>query len=87
MINELISMNGYGFYVWSSFSFTLIGFGLLYFIIKNQLVKEQKRFVSKFKKLDSEKIEAAKTSNINKYMVNLDDSYLDINNYVINLNK
>ena len=66
MINELISMNGYGIYVWSSFSFTLIGFGLLYFIIKNQLVKEQKRFVSKFKKLDSEKIEAAKTSNINK---------------------
>ena len=50
MINELISMNGYGLYVWSSFSFTLIGFGLLYFIIKNQLVKEQKRFVSKFKK-------------------------------------
>ena len=44
----------------------MIGFGLLYFIIKNQLVKEQKRFVSKFKKLDSEKIEAAKTSNINK---------------------
>tara|TARA_B100000424_G_scaffold269043_1_gene265112 strand:- start:960 stop:1193 length:234 start_codon:yes stop_codon:yes gene_type:complete len=66
MINELISMNGYGFYVWSSFSFTLIGFGLLYFIIKNQLVKEQRRFVSKFEKLDSEKIEAAKTSNINK---------------------
>jgi len=66
MINELVLMNGYGAYVWSSFSFTLISFGLLYFIIKNQLVKEQKRFVSKFKKLDSEKIEAAKTSNINK---------------------
>ena len=66
MINELVLMNGYGVYVWSSFSFTLISFGLLYFIIKNQLVKEQKRFVSKFKKLDSEKIEAAKTSNINK---------------------
>ena len=66
MINEIFSMNGYGIYVWSSFSFTLISFGLLYFIIRNQLVKEQKRFVSKFKKLDSEKIEAAKTSNINK---------------------
>ena len=66
MINEILCMNGYGLYVWSSFSFTLISFGLLYFIIKNQLVKEQKRFVSKFKKLDSEKIEAAKTSNINK---------------------
>ena len=66
MINELVLMNGYGVYVWSSFSFTLISFGLLYFIIKNQLVKEQKRFVSKFKKLNSEKIESAKTSNINK---------------------
>ena len=66
MINEIFLMNGYGIYVWSSFSFTLISFGLLYFIIRNQLVKEQKRFVSKFKKLDFEKIEEVKTSNINK---------------------
>ena len=26
MINEIISMNGYGIYVWSAFAFTLISF-------------------------------------------------------------
>ena len=44
MINEIISMNGYGTYVWSAFSFTLISFTTLYFVTKLQLSKEQKRF-------------------------------------------
>ena len=39
MINDLILMNGYGFYVWSSFSFTLLSFSYLYFVTKAQLVK------------------------------------------------
>ena len=30
MINELISMNGYGAYVWSAFSFTLIALHLYF---------------------------------------------------------
>ena len=47
MINEIISMNGYGAYVWSAFSFTLISFTALYFVTKLQLSKEQKRFASK----------------------------------------
>ena len=34
MINEIISMNGYGIYVWSAFAFTLISFAVLYTIIK-----------------------------------------------------
>ena len=40
MILDLISMNGYGVYVWSAFAFTLIGFSSLYFIINLQLKKE-----------------------------------------------
>ena len=55
MINEIISMNGYGAYVWSAFSFTLISFASLYFVTKLQLLKEQKRFVSKFGSLKLEK--------------------------------
>ena len=31
MINEIISMNGYGLYVWSAFSFTLLSFGALFY--------------------------------------------------------
>ena len=60
MINEILYMNGYGAYVWSSFIFTLSGFFILYSVIKLQLVKEQKKFDEKFKKLPSEKVGLAK---------------------------
>ena len=66
MINEIISMDGYGLYVWTAFSFTLISFGSLFFVIKLQLLKEQKRFVSKFGSLSTEKARVAKAQNINK---------------------
>ncbi len=60
MINDIISMNGYGIYVWSAFSFTLISFGVLYLVIKNQLVKEKIKFNTKFLTLSSEKKEAVR---------------------------
>ena len=66
MIGEIISMNGYGLYVWSAFSFTLLSFGSLFLVTKLQLLKEQKRFVSKFGSLNIEKIRVAKLQNINK---------------------
>ena len=66
MINELISMNGYGLYVWSAFSFTLLSFTTLYFVTKWQLLKEQKRFASKFGCLNVEKAKAARSQNINR---------------------
>ena len=55
MINEIISMNGYGIYVWSAFSFTLISFAALYTVIKIQLVKEKIKFDRKYLTLTSEK--------------------------------
>ena len=60
MINEIISMNGYGTYVWSAFSFTLIGFGVLYAVVKVQLVKEKVKFNAKFVTLTSDKKQTAK---------------------------
>ena len=66
MISEIISMNGYGLYVWSAFFFTLLSFGSLFLVTKLQLLKEQKRFVSKFGSLNIEKIRVAKLQNINK---------------------
>ena len=48
MINELIFMNGYGLYVWSAFTFTLLSFTSLYVITKMQLVKEHKKFIAKY---------------------------------------
>ena len=66
MINEIISMNGYGTYVWSAFSFTLISFGSLFLITRLQLLKEKRKFVYKFGSLSTEKIRVAKSQKINK---------------------
>ena len=64
MISEILSMNGYGLYVWSSFMFTLLSFGTLYFVTKIQLNKELRNFQTKFKNLDIEKAEIAKKQEI-----------------------
>ena len=66
MINEIISMNGYGVYVLSAFSFTLLSFSALYLITKTQFIKEQDKFVAKFGSLNSEKAKSAKLQRINK---------------------
>ena len=66
MINELLFMNGYGIYVLSAFSFTLLSFTVLYFVTKTQFVKEQKNFAAKFCSLNTEKAEIAKSQRINK---------------------
>ena len=60
MINDIISMNGYGIYVWSAFAFTLISFTVLYTVIKVQLVKEKIKFDAKYLTLSSEKKEAVR---------------------------
>ena len=66
MINEIIFMKGYGLYVWSAFSFTLISFATLYILIKTNLVKEQNKFTSKFGLLNKEKVKVAQTQSTNR---------------------
>ena len=53
MISEFFYMNGYGYYVLSSFFFTLVCFLGLYIITKSQLTKEQNKFNVKFGELNS----------------------------------
>ena len=60
MIQDVLYMNGYGLYVWSSFVFTLSCFWILHSVIKFQLVKEQKKFKTRFESLELEKVEKAK---------------------------
>ena len=60
MINDIISMNGYGIYVWSAFTFTLISFTALYTVIKVQLIKEKIKFDAKYLTLTSDKKRAAR---------------------------
>ena len=66
MINEILFMNGYGLYVWSSFIFTLLSFVSLYIVIKTQYVKEKNKFIAKFGTLNSERATFAKSQSINK---------------------
>ncbi len=66
MITEIILMNGYGLYVWSAFAFTLSSFATLYFVTMSQYVKEKKKFIAKFGKLNSERAAFAKSQRINK---------------------
>ena len=66
MINEIISMNGYGIYVWSAFAFTLISFVALYTVIKIQLVKEKNKFDTKYLTLTSDKRETVRAQKIYK---------------------
>ena len=66
MINEILIMNGYGLYVWSAFIFTLVSFVTLYFVIKNQYVKERNKFIVKFGTLNSERVSLAKSQGMNK---------------------
>tara|TARA_B100000214_G_scaffold157578_1_gene113087 strand:- start:210 stop:440 length:231 start_codon:yes stop_codon:yes gene_type:complete len=66
MISDLIIMNGYGIYVWSSFAFTLLGFFSLYFIINLQFKKEQKRFEENFSTLTEKQYNVAINQEIYK---------------------
>ena len=66
MINEIFLMNGYGFYVWSAFVFTLLSFVSLYVVVKIQYIKEKNKFIAKFGTLNSERAVFAKSQSINK---------------------
>ena len=74
MINEFLNMRGYGLYVWSAFSFTLISFTTLYAITKIQYIKEKNKFMSKFGALDSKRAELASTYIINKEILSSSQS-------------
>ena len=66
MINDFLYMNGYGLYVWSAFTFTLVSFASLYFVVRTQYIKEKDKFISKFGTLKSERAAFAKSQGINK---------------------
>ena len=66
MIEEIVLMKGYGLYVWSAFSFTLISFAVLYTLIKTNLVREQNKFSFKYSLLNEEKAELAIKQSANK---------------------
>ena len=51
MIKELILMNGYGVFVWSSFLITFLVCGLVYYKTRKTLKKYEKEFAKEIEKL------------------------------------
>ena len=74
MINELLNMNGYGVYVWSSFSFTILSFSILYVTVKLQYIREKNKFIAKYGSLDTKKAKIARTQVINQEILSSSQS-------------
>ena len=66
MITNIFFMDGYGFYVWSAFVFTLLSFAGLYVITITQFNKERKKFIVKYGTLNSKRASFAKSQSIIK---------------------
>ena len=66
---DIIIMNGYGFYVWSAFAFTLFNFLILYKITSRQLVKEKAKFARKYESLNSDQVILAHKQSTNRTFV------------------
>ena len=65
MITEFISMNGYGLYVWLSFSIVFISCAVVYHKTKKTLKKYEKEFLTELEALSiEEKNKALKSSKV-----------------------
>ena len=51
MINNLINMNGYGIFVWSSFIITFLVCGIFYYKTRKTLKKYEREFAKEIEEL------------------------------------
>ena len=54
MINEILNMGGYGFYIWTSFLIVIVFCFLLYYKTKKTLNKYEKELAQELEKLPME---------------------------------
>ena len=55
MIQNFLSMNGYGLFVWASFSITLISCAVVFYKARKTLKKYEKEFAKEINELSAEK--------------------------------
>ena len=55
MIENFLSMSGYGLFVWGSFAITFFACGLLYFKTYKKLKKYEREFAKEINELSSER--------------------------------
>ena len=66
MILEIISLGGYGQFVWPAFIFTFVCCFSLYLKTKRELVKQEKLFLKENRQVTTTKIRATKQKRILK---------------------
>ena len=66
---DLLIMNGYGFYVWTAFAFTLFNFLILYKVTSRQLIREKAKFARKYESLNSDQVILAHKQPTNRTFV------------------
>ena len=70
MITEFIAMNGYGLYVWLSFSIVFISCGVVYLKTKKTLKKYENEFLLELQNLSvEEKNKALESSKVAQQIV------------------
>ena len=60
MFGELLTMNGYGQFVWPAFIFSFLSCLYLYLITRSELKKEEKIYLLEFNKIEERKIKFIK---------------------------
>ena len=60
MLTELLTMNGYGQFVWPAFIFTFVSCFVLYAKTRKEFKKQEKMFLKEFKQIYTDKIKTAK---------------------------
>ena len=70
MISNLITMNGYGLYVWLSFSIVFVSCAVVYFKTKKTLKKYEQEFLKELQALTvEEKNKALESSKVAQQIV------------------
>ena len=60
MFIELLTMNGYGQFVWTAFMFSFVSFLYLYLKTSIEFKKQEKIYLMEFKEIEARKIEFTK---------------------------
>ena len=60
MILEIISLGGYGQFVWPAFAFTFLSCFFLFLKTKKEFQKQEKMYINEFRQLQPAKVETVK---------------------------
>ena len=72
---ELLTLGGYGQFVWPAFLFTFVSCFFLYLKTKKELKRQEKMFLIEFKQIPVRKTEVAKQKELLKEVLSSNPTY------------